>query len=55
MNNAALADDRGLQVLFGVGTIFGYVDFQLEEPRGQTAVAATDCAICVFSRPLLDK
>lgn len=42
-------------MLFGVGAIFGYVEFQLEEPRSHSAVAETDCTIYAFSRPLLEK
>lgn len=45
----------GSQVLFNVGAIFGYVDYQLEERRAHSAVAATDAVVTVFTRSGLDR
>lgn len=43
------------QVLFSVGAIFGYVDYQLEERRAHSAIAASDAVITVFTRAGLDR
>eukprot|EP00752_Nemacystus_decipiens_P005603 g5071.t1 len=51
-NSAARA---GGQVLFNVGAIFGYVDYQLEERRAHSAIAATDAVVTVFTRTGLDR
>lgn len=43
------------QVLFNVGAIFGYVDYQLEERRAHSAIAASDAVVTVFTRTGLDR
>lgn len=43
------------QVLFSVGAIFGYVDYQLEERRAHSAIAASDAVVTVFTRAALDR
>jgi len=43
------------QVLFSVGAIFGYVDYQLEERRAHSAIAASDAVVTVFTRAGLDR
>ncbi|CAM9825194.1 unnamed protein product, partial [Laminaria digitata] len=43
------------QVLHGAGAIFGYVDYQLEERRGHSAIAATSSNLTVFTRTDLDR
>ncbi|CAM9379243.1 unnamed protein product [Ectocarpus fasciculatus] len=45
----------GGQVLFNVGAIFGYVDYQLEERRAHSAIAVTDAVVTVFPRAQLDR
>ncbi|CBN78269.1 conserved unknown protein [Ectocarpus siliculosus] len=45
----------GGQVLFNVGAIFGYVDYQLEERRAHSAIAVTDAVVTVFPRAHLDR
>lgn len=41
--------------MFGIGAVFGYVDFQLEERRGHSAIAASDANVTVFTRADLDR
>jgi SulP family sulfate permease len=37
------------------GAIFGYVDYQLHQPRSFSVEAGTDCVVCVFERHAVEK